>query len=371
MNESMVVPKYGYLNALRGIAIILVVILHVSQTVEALPPAVFKLLERGSYGVQLFFIASAYTIFLSYARRSQIEGEYLIKNFFIRRFFRIAPLYYLAAIFYTIFYYYHPDGFQEPVNVLKVIPSVLFINGFFPGAINYIPPGGWSVGVEMAFYCTVPFLFQKVDSLKRAIRLFALLFLATMVIKFALRFLMIYFLDMNYLSMEGWTLYFWFPNQIVIFSFGIILYFLVPKFTLKKQWLGGIYLLFLFALLILLFILKDKYDSYHVIPEHVLAAAIFSVVFLIMSKAKVKLLNNQVTRFLGEISFSLYLVHFVIVYFTDKLLLGFTNPYVELMTKLVIVLFCGAMICYLTYTGIEKRGIALGNRIINRRMNEQ
>jgi peptidoglycan/LPS O-acetylase OafA/YrhL len=368
MKESLIVPRYDYLNAIRGIAIILVIILHVSQSVESLPSNVFRLLERGSYGVQLFFIASAYTIFLSYSRRSEYEGKYAVRNFFIRRFFRIAPLYYLAAVGYTIFYSYFPDGFQEPVNVLKVIPSVLFINGFFPGAVNYIPPGGWSVGVEMAFYCTVPFLFRKVDSLQRAVKLLIILFVAAMAIKFMLRFLMVYFLNMNYLSMEGWTLYFWFPNQFVIFAFGIILYFLVPVYTLKRAWVGAMYIFLSVVLMLLVFVLKDRYDHYYIIPEHVVASIGFSVLFLVMSKVKLSILDNRLTRFLGEISFSLYLIHFVIVYFADKLLPEFGNPYGELLIKLLVVVACGSALCYATYTLIEKRGIARGNRIVRRRM---
>lgn len=365
MKDEIVIKKYDYLNAVRGIAILLVILLHVSQTVDRLPDWFFQLCTRGAYGVQLFFIASAFTIYHSYSRRIKVEGENAQRNFFIRRLFRITPLYYLAAIFYVIYYSYHPEDFQQKLNLLKVIPSILYINGFFPGAINYIPPGGWSVGVEMAFYCTVPFLFKRVNNLKKAIWLFIILFTGAMLIKFLARYIMVYYLNMNYHSLEGWTLYFWFPNQVVIFSLGIILYFIIPSYHFRKKWLGLGIVSLSFIALICLFLLRDKYDKYYLIPEHIAAAMIFSVIVFIMSKVDVKLLNNKITRVLGEISFSLYLIHFVVVYFVSSFLPVIANPFMEFFIRLILVIILAGGISSITYIYIEKKGIRLGEKLIS------
>jgi peptidoglycan/LPS O-acetylase OafA/YrhL len=74
---------------------------------------------------------SAFTLALSLHSRA---GEPL-RNFFIRRFFRIAPLYYTALA-----YYLWQDGLgprywlgEAPrVTVANIISTVLFVNGVGP-----------------------------------------------------------------------------------------------------------------------------------------------------------------------------------------------------------------------------------------------
>src|SRR4051812_15175344 len=93
--------RFGYIDELRGIAVLLVVLVHVGYyTDENL--IIAQISRYGRYGVQLFFLLSAFTLCHSMARLPALTGrEY--GAFFIRRFFRIAPLYYAAAIFYGIY----------------------------------------------------------------------------------------------------------------------------------------------------------------------------------------------------------------------------------------------------------------------------
>src|ERR1700728_1174775 len=58
-----------------------------------------KIASSGQYGVQLFFIVSALTISLTYDSHIARYGRSLRSQFawLIKRFFRIAPLYYVAA----------------------------------------------------------------------------------------------------------------------------------------------------------------------------------------------------------------------------------------------------------------------------------
>jgi len=69
-------PKLDYINAVRGIAILLVIVLHVSRAViTTLPETIAYVCAKGSYGVQLFFVARAFTLYISYSNRINIEGE--------------------------------------------------------------------------------------------------------------------------------------------------------------------------------------------------------------------------------------------------------------------------------------------------------
>src|SRR5688500_15882045 len=94
--------KLDYIDALRGLAILAVVMVHASQYGSFdVHPILARIISEGGRGVQLFFLVSAFTLFLSYKNRSPLESH-PTRNFFIRRFFRIAPMYYLGIVYYLI-----------------------------------------------------------------------------------------------------------------------------------------------------------------------------------------------------------------------------------------------------------------------------
>ncbi len=65
-----------------------VVLVHSGQYIQP-DHFLFKLIaSKGALGVQLFFVASALTLFLSLSSRSGKEND-PIRNFFIRRFFEL------------------------------------------------------------------------------------------------------------------------------------------------------------------------------------------------------------------------------------------------------------------------------------------
>ena len=94
--------KFDWIDFGRGIAVLLVIMIHSAQAFQT-SGELKKITHTGDIGVQLFFILSGLTLFSSYSNRYNIDGCYRNKFFFIRRLFRIAPLYTLAAVFYTLF----------------------------------------------------------------------------------------------------------------------------------------------------------------------------------------------------------------------------------------------------------------------------
>ena len=172
----METKKYEYIDSLRGIPILMVILVHI-PFVEGIVPAksyfhekVNLFIDNGHLGVNLFFVVSAFTLMLSHQRR-QYE-EHANRNFFIRRFFRIAPMYYLAIVYFTFAYY---TGFDfsnlnwENVPKKELLTNVLFINGLFPEYIHRYVPGGWSITVEFTFYALFPFLFSRIKDINKAV----------------------------------------------------------------------------------------------------------------------------------------------------------------------------------------------------------
>ncbi len=88
--------KLDYIDGIRGWAIILVIIVHTFFVMN--PSEHLKyFITHGALGVQLFFIASAFILFYSLDNR-KFDEKSPVRNFFVRRFFRIAPFFYIMMI---------------------------------------------------------------------------------------------------------------------------------------------------------------------------------------------------------------------------------------------------------------------------------
>src|SRR5579859_6173039 len=94
-------PLFAYIDCVRGYAVVLVITCHVTGAFAQLPYPVHRLTTLGWHGVQLFFLASAVTLLMSWHHDQARFGRAQVAPFFIRRFFRIAPAYYAAAAFYA------------------------------------------------------------------------------------------------------------------------------------------------------------------------------------------------------------------------------------------------------------------------------
>src|SRR6478609_5461661 len=167
--------KIAFVDALRGFAILGVLVVHCGQIgTNKYPEVIQNIIINGAIGVQLFFVASAFTIFLTYGNKLHREANPTF-NFFIRRFFRIAPMYYCGII-----YFLWQDGFgsrywlgdASSVSVWNVLSNIFFVHSLNPYWITSVVPGGWSIAVEVCFYCLLPLLFQKIRNLNQALALF-------------------------------------------------------------------------------------------------------------------------------------------------------------------------------------------------------
>src|ERR1700709_1046568 len=159
--------RVAVLDAGRSIAIVGVVAVHLSFQFPNLPKSVALIARMGQYGVQLFFVISAITILMTLeAERERFSRSgHITLRFYIKRFFRIAPLYYTAIVIYGLISWGALRSGYEHAWVLgthsfaDILLNVLFLHALSPSAINNVVPGGWSIGVEMLFYLLAPLIF--------------------------------------------------------------------------------------------------------------------------------------------------------------------------------------------------------------------
>jgi len=367
--------KYGWVNALRGYAILLVILIHSSQQLSV-SKTMQLLTHTGDVGVQLFFIMSSFTLFLSYSKRKERETLYVKRAFFIRRFFRIAPYYYLAGMIYIIFALVT----VKKVNVLYLIANYTFTNGIIIPAINYIPPGGWSVGVEMLFYLTIPFLYKYVDTLKKAIITLVIAIVLSNGINLFAYYLIENYTKYDWIAIRGWYLYFWLPNQFPLFIYGIILFFIFKKNNIGRK-TGLVLLLSSIVLLILLMFypFSNSYPNYFFQREYV-----YGFVFLLFALglyfSQSKILTNKVIQKIGIVSFSMYLNHFIILYGFGYVIrkiiknITFLN---HINSDFVFIGFYCFTVCIayilsnITYRIVELNGIKLGDYLIQKYLKKE
>ena len=168
--KIQVFKRYAYIDALRGWAIIGVLFAHITLVGTVIYPSWLyetATVYVGPRGVQLFFVVSAFTLCLSWYNRKQKE-KHVLTNFYIRRFFRIAPLFYLAFAYFLYLQGFW-NGNLNHYSFANIATTILFLNGFFPAWINNIVYGGWTIAVEMTFYALFPFLVSKIQSIRTSL----------------------------------------------------------------------------------------------------------------------------------------------------------------------------------------------------------
>lgn len=365
--------KYEWVNALRGYSILLVILIHTSLFFYS-SPFVHHIAMSGDMGVQLFFIMSSFTLFNSYSKRKQTEVEKVKRNFYIRRFFRIAPYYYIAAIIYTLVAIFIK---KEHISILGLLSNITFTNGLYLPGINYIPPGGWSIGVEMLFYLTVPALYNKITSLKKAVLALIISITISNIVNFFSKIVVLDILHKDWAQLRGWELYFWFPNQFPIFIFGIVLFFIFKNMTVTPR--AGLVLICtsIFCFFYLAFFkFESDYPMYFFQREYV-----YPLIFIMFSvglySTKSTILSPRFLQNIGTVSFSMYLNHFLVLLFVTKLtnkLFKFLSSFnineslikndILFVLLYIFIVFITYKISCITFKFVEKRGIQFGEKII-------
>lgn len=340
----METKKYWFLDALRGIAIIMVLLVHVSYA--GIPMNTY-LTHIGVFGVSLFFMISSYTLSLS-----QYKKEYnlrTIKEFFIKRFFRIYPLYVLTiSIIFAFKIMGHRLGYDymtaawASLDLFNVFSHYTFLFGFFPNTLNAVWVWEWSLFVEFCFYIVfLPILYYLSKSLPK------ILWFIIWTTCVSILWWQIYFFIWNQ-SLEHF--FFFSPlNHLVDFSVWFLLFYIHRQYdTHQKKILS--YKMHLFVLIItiiwcvMLYMLGIHTHIIWLIPFFFLSIWMLygSWVFRLFAESPFLI-------YLWKVSYSVYLNNIFIFLILGKLPFHW---FIKLWIWLILIYW----ISYFTYK-IELRGI--------------
>jgi peptidoglycan/LPS O-acetylase OafA/YrhL len=371
------VSKLNYIDVVRGIAILMIILVHTSQAVNGLSGSIVSISDYGQMGVQLFFIASAYTLCHSHVKRAQEKQPLLL--FFIRRFFRIAPLYYLAIIGYFLLepFVHILVKIKMPYsqyNFESIAANILFVHGFVVSANNNIVPGGWSIGVEMVFYAVFPLLFalfswaykqRGLGSLSSFIGFSVLLNIA---IQWTIReFFLFVEPFQGRLTIDSNPFIYWnFINQLPVFLIGMTIFFCHQngiRLRLSIPVQIGIFAM-LTTFFVLLFQVKQDW-MLMLIPFCV--GISFMVLLNIFQELEY---SNRFLERIGQVSYSMYIFHFIFAWYLvpraiDKLP-KIIDPSLLLICSFILVTSLTFLVAVFSQKYIEASGIRLGKVLISR-----
>ena len=351
--------KYYYIDIMRGLAIIAVIAMH-SIFFENDGGILLTVSKFGQMGVQLFFVASALTLCLSMEHRGYNKSNR--KEYFLRRFFRIAPMYYVGILLYfviSIIRNYHGlESNYEMYTFSGVLSNVFLAHGFIPAYNNNIVFGGWSIGTEVGFYLIFPFLFIMLRD-KSPLYIFKII-VAYTILTFAVIFGISSFYE-GFIIRNNTFSYYNLFNQFPVFLWGIIFYRVlkIGNIKLMKYFIGA-------AVGLLAFFISwysQMLLSFYFVPLFI--GLVFLCFGVILSQINIHI---PLIEKIGQRSYSIYIVHFTFCWFIfpilDDLFLVDLNANIRFLTNFSLTLIFSYLIASLTKKYVEDPFLSLGNNAI-------
>lgn len=338
------------LHGLRAAAAMAVFAYHVHTYGFLDVPAFLPwIATHGGLGVHLFFALSAFSLAWANPDAAARPGPYLIK-----RFFRIAPLYWLLIIPVLVFRPWPGTG--------RVLAEFGFAFNFFPDWVPGLVPAGWTVGVEMPFYLCLPLLLR----IRSLCGMIVAALLATAFSAWARIELTAIFGDGTHFPLMSLASNFW-VFVVALVAFRI---FIRVRGTPAEARTAAIAAAVAIGLIV--FILsplgRPLVGPGH--PDLLLLGYAFSALCLWQGLRPSRAMACRPALWLGERSYSIYLCHIPSIaavrpaypYFVAWFGQGTLAYTLSLLLALPLVL----VLAELGYRFVERPGIALGRRISTR-----
>lgn len=341
--EYSTARRFPALDGMRAVAAVLVVFFHFGG-----PDAL-----QGWVGVQMFFVLSGFLITTLMLREERDTGSVSLRDFYLRRAFRILPVYYVVLAV-TVLGNMLTGIFESSGLRNAVLYDLFFLNEFVSGHNPY--QHTWTLGIEQKFYLVWPLLLIVAGTIRWRVGV------AGFAIAAAAAAMTVTVSHPN----AGW------PMHYVAILMGCVLALALhsPRgFAVLRPLTSaaaGVPIAIGFILLhvnlpsicAFLHARTGLPGTSVVIPVYGLGMALL-LVALLGNSPITRLLSCAPMRFLGERSYSLYLVQIA-----AGTLIWELSPSLSGMWRALAVTTLGVLLADLLYRTVEKPMITLGRRVI-------
>ena len=355
--------RFDFLDGLRGLSALYVVLFHIGRA-EHLPSSLSFMtawMAHGNTAVAVFIVLSGFCLMLPCVSTGLTR-----KDFFYRRARRILPPYYAALVITLILILISsarkqalssPDTGMSVFNPMNILSHIFLFHNLSPNWSQSIDPPMWSVATEWQIYFIMPFILLPIwKRYGNSVCILA---------GFAMGLAPLYLIPANYH-------FYWASSWFIgLFACGmagaVISISEQPSRIAWKTRLPYLWLSFI-SLIICMYISQVRLHillSPWLLDACIGVTSVFFILACVQAKCRVgnktaplylRICSHSLSRRLGDISYSLYLMHMPFWWGLDFILKRLSlSPVLEEFARLFVCLPIIILLCYGFHLIFEKR----------------
>lgn len=360
IGKPVIIRQYGdtdFITTLRAIAATMV-ILHHTNALAGLGWVGRNFSIASEAGVQIFFVISGFTIAKTYLSAPNY------KHYLLRRLFRIVPVYYVAITVASVLVltnYMLPviwlTKFNGTIDLYNLAMHFSFLSFLDYRISNSIIAVEWTIPIEIFWYAVLPLIILQLTSIRK----FVIIMVGILAVSFAINQIAIALIGGNAAYFRWWM-----PLTYAIYFIGGVIAYKIRVGTLFGTHITRPLPLLALVMFMAVTLLGAEFGlSLDWIRFLMGLSTFLMVAFFAPSKSP---LANRITTFkpfllLGSISYSLYLIHFIILMVLQA---AFPGQYTHGLWTFFVVYTLTVIASTLTYYYIEAPTNTLGRRVADR-----
>ena len=276
----------------------------------------------------------------------QASGDVNLRHFYMRRVLRIWPAFYIVLLVAAV---------ATEVDLKPFLAQLLHVTNYWSiyHGVQGMPPGTgvyWSLAVEEHFYLGFPFLYLGMQKLKLSLRQQAMVIYALCLLVLIWR---IYLVTVVHVSTDRTYMGTDCRIDSILFGCALAIY-RNPVIDSARVKFSNVVL----AGLALLACLIIRGDVFRETLRYSIQGIGLTAVFVAAIQYAPHILNNAPLRFIGLLSYSLYLLHFVVIIAIERGL-----PMIPHVVQMIMALMLSIVLSWVMYEVVEKPAGRLRRRL--------
>jgi peptidoglycan/LPS O-acetylase OafA/YrhL len=316
--------KYFGLDHLRALAITMVFLYHYHARIFGHPQWLPDIAKFGWTGVDLFFVLSGFLISSALFKEWNRTGSISVKDFFIKRVFRILPAFWVIVAIYFFVPAFHEREALRPLWRYLTFTQNFGLDVANEGTFSH----AWSLCVEEHFYLFLPFILLALSALKifrKGYWLLILLFITTICLRYYA------FTNIDSEAEHAgvyWYMYIYYPSYCRLDGLlvGVVIAALNVMRPAAWEKISRYGYLWLVAGLLVLtgayFLCYDEHAYYASVYGFSVVAIGYGLLVMgaLSSNTFLYKRSSRITTFIASISYGIYLCHKGVIHVTQTIL---------------------------------------------------